>query len=101
MNVHKEIENSRFAITGELSRFVRKQAINLIEDKGGIVEGFVTHKTDYLVVGAVRYETRKMKTAERYSTTILQENEFYEMLNLDGIYTQIPIQESFFDICNV
>jgi len=78
--------------TGELSRYERKEAMQLIADLGGIIKSGVSSKTDYLIVG-IQDETivgddgMSKKEEKAYvliengqDLTILDEEEFYDKL---------------------
>jgi len=81
-----------FVFTGTLQRMVRKDAMQLVVDMGGICGDGVTVKTNYLVLGNNDYcssikvgKSSKHKKAERYKAEgldieIISENVFYEMV---------------------
>ena len=79
--------------TGELSRYSREEAAQLIVNKGGSCENNVTKKTNYLIIGNNDYcasikdgKSAKQKKAEEYKLTgqdieIIPESVFYAMIN--------------------
>lgn len=81
-----------FVFTGVLQRMVRKDAMQLVVDMGGLCGDGVTAKTNYLVLGNNDYcssikdgKSSKHKKAERYKADgldieIISENVFYEMV---------------------
>ena len=85
------IKGKRFAITGSLVFYKRKDAFDLIRSCGGIPQLNVTQKTDYLVVGYYRkkvpasFKSKKRILAEHYiglgkHITIIREEDFLLML---------------------
>ena len=82
-----------FVFTGVLQRMVRKDAMQLVADLGGICGDGVTAKTNYLVLGNNDYcssikdgKSSKQKKAEKYKAAgmdieIISENVFYEMVS--------------------
>lgn len=78
--------------TGDLSRYGRREAMQLVADLGGIVKSGVSSKTDYLIVGVQdesivgddglsRKEEKAYELIEKgQGLTILDEDEFYELL---------------------
>lgn len=78
--------------TGALSSMSRKEAFQLVVDRGGIPSDSLTKKTNFLVVGNEDFvesvkngKTNKMKKAEKYQIegidiSIVSENTFFEVL---------------------
>lgn len=78
--------------TGELSKYGRKEAMQLVADLGGIIKSGVSGKTDYLIVGEqdetiVGDDGLSKKEEKAYELiengqdiTILNEDEFYELV---------------------
>lgn len=80
--------------TGTLERYVRKDAMQIVADLGGINGNTVTKKTNYLVLGETDYsrvkngKSSKQKKAESLKLKgsdieIIPESVFYEMLLKD------------------
>lgn len=81
-----------FVITGTLDRFTRAQAMQLIEDLGGINEKTVNKRTNYLILGNNDYcatikdgKSTKQKKAEALmldgqDIEIIPETVFYDMI---------------------
>lgn len=79
--------------TGALERMVRREAMQIIVNIGGIVNDNVTKKTNYLILGNNDYcssikdgKSSKQKKAEKLKLSgqdieIIPENVFYDMLN--------------------
>jgi DNA ligase (NAD+) len=67
-----------FVLTGTLTRFDRKTAQNLIEERGGKASGSVSKKTTYVVAGEAAGS--KLTKAQELHIPILTEDEFAAML---------------------
>ena len=67
-----------FALTGTLTRFDRKTAQGLIEERGGKAAGSVSKKTTYVVAGEAAGS--KLKKAQELNIPVLTEDEFANML---------------------
>jgi DNA ligase (NAD+) len=67
-----------FVITGTLPTLSRKEAQNLIEERGGKVSGSVSKKTDYVVVGTEAGS--KYDKAVALNISILSEEQLLNML---------------------
>ena len=87
------IYGKTFVFTGTLQRMIRKDAMQLVVDMGGICGDGVTSKTNFLVLGNNDYcssvkdgKSSKHKKAEKYKASgldieIISENVFYEMIS--------------------
>ena len=92
-NTDNPLYNKYIAITGTLTKFTRKEAMQIILDLGGHCENAVTERTNYLILGNNDYnpilrgkKSSKLKKAEQlklagYDIEILSENLFYEFIN--------------------
>ncbi|MCF2664372.1 NAD-dependent DNA ligase LigA [Oscillibacter valericigenes] len=67
-----------FVLTGTLTRFDRKTAQGLIEERGGKAAGSVSKKTTYVVAGEAAGS--KLKKAQELNIPVLTEDEFAKML---------------------
>ena len=67
-----------FVLTGTLTRFDRKTAQGLIEERGGKAAGSVSKKTTYVVAGEAAGS--KLKKAQELNIPVLTEDEFANML---------------------
>ena len=67
-----------FVLTGTLTRFDRKTAQGLIEERGGKAVGSVSKKTTYVVAGEAAGS--KLKKAQELNIPVLTEDEFANML---------------------
>lgn len=83
-----------FAFTGALEKMLRKDAMQMVVDMGGLCGDGVTRKTNYLVLGNNDYcssikdgKSTKQKKAEQlklsgYDIEILSEDVFYDMISI-------------------
>ncbi len=67
-----------FVLTGSLSSFTRSEASELIKQRGGLIGGSVTQKTDFLLVG--EEAGSKLDKARSLGVRILTEEEFKQLL---------------------
>ena len=67
-----------FVLTGTLTRFDRKTAQAMIEDRGGKAAGSVSKRTTYVVAGEAAGS--KLKKAQELNIPVLTEDEFARML---------------------
>lgn len=67
-----------FVLTGTLTRFDRKTAQSMIEDRGGKAAGSVSKRTTYVVAGEAAGS--KLKKAQELNIPVLTEDEFAKML---------------------
>lgn len=80
------LDGITFVITGDLKKFKNRDAITIfIEDRGGIVAGSVTKKTDFLINNAAKSKTAKNNKAKELGVPIITEKEFLEKFELDYI----------------
>ena len=76
--VDNRFEGMTFVLTGTLSRFDRKAAQALIEERGGKAAGSVSKRTTYVVAGEAAGS--KLKKAEELNIPVLTEDVFAKML---------------------
>lgn len=81
--------------TGKLERLLRKDAMQLVVNVGGILDKSVTKQTNYLILGNNDYvssikdgKSSKQKKAEKYKLDgydieIIDEDTFYNLLNMN------------------
>lgn len=78
------IYNSTICITGTLKRYGRKKAFRLIEECGGTPKNNMSSKVDILVLTdefeKYDYCSTKLDKAYELGTEIIDEDEFYELL---------------------
>lgn len=91
-NAETQLSGKYVVFTGTL-KIPRKEAMQLVADKGGIPEGGVTKNTNYLIVGRDDYgnfkegnKSNKMLKAEKLiqngqDLEIITEDDFFELLN--------------------
>ena len=76
--VDERFTGMTFVHTGTLTRFDRKTAQSLIEERGGKAAGSVSKRTTYVVAGEAAGS--KLKRAEELNIPVLTEEEFAKML---------------------
>jgi DNA ligase (NAD+) len=74
-----DIAGKKFCFTGGLDSMTRKEAHELVEEKGGIPKTSVVKDLDYLVSNAEE-ETTKIKNAREQGTKIITEQEFLALV---------------------
>ena len=75
---NSEIRGKSFVLTGTLSRYKRNDAAKLIEERGGIVKGSVSKKTDYVIYG--EDPGSKLTKANELGIKVLTEEEFEKLI---------------------
>ncbi len=73
-----KLKNLSFVISGTLKGFTRDEISNLLKEKGAKVQGSVSKKTDFLVVG--ENPGSKLDKAKELGVKILYEDELKEMI---------------------
>lgn len=73
------IRGKKVVITGTLSGYTRAEGEALVSAYGGIPQGRVTRKTDYVVVAAGPGR-KKIEDADKYGITKISEAEFMSMI---------------------
>ena len=76
--VDERFAGMTFVLTGTLTRFDRKAAQAMIEERGGKAAGSVSKRTTYVVAGEAAGS--KLKKAQELEIPILTEEEFAKML---------------------
>ena len=76
--VDERFAGMTFVLTGALTRFDRKAAQAMIEERGGKAAGSVSKRTTYVVAGEAAGS--KLKKAQELNIPILTEDEFARML---------------------
>jgi len=69
-----------FVVTGTLESMSRDEAADKIRELGGTFQSAVAKDTNYLVTGG-KVGGSKLKKAEAYGTTIINESEFKELIS--------------------
>ena len=72
------IAGKSFVLTGTLAKYKREEASALIAERGGIVKGSVSKKTDYVIAG--EKAGSKLIKAQELGIKILSEEEFEQLL---------------------
>ena len=87
--------NKHCVFTGKLEKMIRKDAMQLVVNVGGILDNSVTKTTNYLILGNNDYcssikdgKSSKHKKAEKYKLEgqdieIIDEDTFYNLFNLN------------------
>ena len=76
--VDDRFKGMTFVLTGTLTRFDRKTAQAMIEERGGKASGSVSKKTTYVVAGEAAGS--KLTKARELGIPVLTEDEFADML---------------------
>ena len=76
--VDERFAGMTFVLTGTLTRFDRKTAQAMIEERGGKAAGSVSKRTTYVVAGEAAGS--KLKKAQELEIPVLTEDEFAKML---------------------
>ena len=75
----KPLEGRTLVFTGQLNRWTRAEARQMVEDLGGRTAGSVSNSTDYLVAGPGAGS--KLKQAQNLEVAVLDEDEFAKLIN--------------------
>ncbi len=75
-----KLSNKSFCITGKLNSMKRDDLIKIIEANGGKISG-VNAGLDYLICNDKTSTSGKSKKAKEFGTTIITEDEFFDMIN--------------------
>lgn len=76
---NKKLDGKIFVFTGALSSMTRDEASELVKSFGGRTSSSVSSKTDYVITG--ENAGSKLTKAEKLGITILNEQEFFNMIN--------------------
>ena len=71
-----------FCVTGKLNRMKRNDLVKIAEEKGWKSLGGVTKECQYLVTNDTTRGSSKNKKAQELGTKIINEEEFYNLLNI-------------------
>ncbi len=72
------IAGKSFVLTGTLAKYKREEASALIAERGGVVKGSVSKKTDYVIAG--EKAGSKLTKAQELGIKVLSEEEFEQLL---------------------
>ncbi|MDR2860763.1 MAG: NAD-dependent DNA ligase LigA [Elusimicrobiota bacterium] len=70
--------NKTFVLTGELEKWTRQEAGNIIKERGGNLSSSVSKKTDFVLAG--ENAGSKLEKAKQLGVKIIDEKEFGEMI---------------------
>ncbi len=76
--VNSNFDGMTFVLTGSLTKFTRKEAGKLVEERGGKAASSVSKKTTYVVAG--ENAGSKLAKAQELNIPVLTEDEFLAML---------------------
>ncbi len=82
INKEGKFSNQNIMFTGAFEKMSRSEAKGLVESNGGKVLGAVSKKLDFLVVGDAKPTKKKIENARKLSIKIINENDWYKILNL-------------------
>ena len=82
MDKKGKFSNKTIMFTGGFEKMGRSEAKSLVENNGGKVLGTVSKKLDILVVGSSKPTRKKIDNAKALDVKIVQENEWYKILDL-------------------
>ena len=82
MDKKGKFSNKTIMFTGGFEKMGRSEAKSLVENNGGKVLGTVSKKLDILVVGSSKPTRKKIDNAKALGVKIVQENEWYKILDL-------------------
>ena len=82
MDKKGKFSDKTIMFTGGFEKMGRSEAKSLVENNGGKVLGTVSKKLDILVVGSSKPTRKKIDNAKALGVKIVQENEWYKILDL-------------------
>ena len=68
--------------TGGFDKMSRSEAKSIVENNGGKVLGSISKKLNILVVGNSKPTKKKVDLAKQLNVKIVEENEWYKILDL-------------------
>ena len=81
-NKSGKFSNKTIMFTGGFEKMSRSEAKSLVENNGGKVLGTISKKLDILVIGNSKPTKNKIENAKQLNIKILEENDWYKILNL-------------------
>ena len=83
-NVNKKgkFSNKSLMFTGGFEKISRSEAKSLAEDNGGKVLGTISKKLDILVIGDSKPTRKKIEKAKELDIKIINEKDWYKLLNI-------------------
>ena len=81
-NKKGKFSNKTIMFTGGFEKMGRSEAKSLVENNGGKVLGTISKKLNILVVGNSKPTKKKVENAKALGVKIIQENEWYKILDL-------------------
>ena len=81
-NIKGKFSNKTIMFTGGFDKMSRSEAKSLVENNGGKVLGSVSKKLDILVIGNSKPIKRKIENAKKLNIKIMEEKDWYKILNL-------------------
>ena len=87
MPITDKLNGKTFCITGKLVEFKNRDSlIASIENNGGKIVSGVSNKTNYLITNDKNSGSSKNKSAQKYGTVIISEQEYINMIRKSDIY---------------
>jgi DNA ligase (NAD+) len=74
-----QFEGTTFVLTGELEKYTRQKAAEIIKSLGGKITSSLSKKTDYVIAGL--NAGSKLKKAKKLNIKIIDESEFEKLIN--------------------
>ena len=74
------LKGKTFLVTGKLNGVSRAEIKSIIEENSGTTVSSISQKLNYLIIGE-KPTSRKVESAKQLKIKIINQNEFYEMLN--------------------
>ncbi len=74
------LKGKTFLVTGKLNGISRAEIKSIIEENSGTTVSSISQKLNYLIIGE-KPTSRKVESAKQLKIKIINQNEFYEMLN--------------------
>jgi DNA ligase (NAD+) len=75
-----QFEGKIFVLTGELEKYTREKAAEIVKSLGGKVTSSASKKTDYAIAGA--NAGSKIEKAKKLNVKIIDETEFEKLINI-------------------
>ena len=73
--------NQTFMFTGGMSKMSRSEAKKIVENEGGKVLGSPSKKLNFLISGESKPTIKKINQAKELGVKVLNEKEWYKLIN--------------------
>ena len=81
-NKKGKFANKTIMFTGGFEKMSRSEAKTLVENNGGKVLGSISKKLNILVIGNSKPTKKKIESAKKLNLTLIEESEWYKILDL-------------------